>query len=68
MILRMPGYLTFTRWDGTPDREVIEGYAAAREQAIREGEARAMRKLKQALTDAEIANLLEQIEKDARHV
>ena len=60
--MTVPGYLTFTRWDGTPDRKVIEDYAEAREQAIKEGEARAMRKLKQALTDAEIAKLLEQIE------
>lgn len=40
----------------------MEDYAEAREQAIEEGEARAMRKLRQALTDAEIAKLLEQIE------
>lgn len=59
--MSIPGYLTFTRWDGTPDRKVIEDYATAREAAIKEGEARAIRKLKQALTDAEIAKLLEQI-------
>jgi hypothetical protein len=56
-----PGYLTFTRADGTPDRQIIEDSVAACDRARREGEKAALRKLKQALADTEFANLLEQI-------